>query len=436
MIHKGWLLLHKFYLTFTNSSVRRNYIYFILSDLASRGIQFATVIYLARVLTDTKYGMIVFALSVQTYLLTFVDFGLPAIGTRELARSKNLENQSNIFANILSIRSIIAVGLFFISVVFSILMIESTEARLVMVATCAFVFPQLLNLDWVYQGFDRMLFVGISRLAYQVFTLIVMFLLINNSADVLQVPIIRFIVGILFSLGIILLSFRVGLIKVPSFIPMSSRIAACKRLLWESWSVAAISFLGLVFNTFDIFYLGIQKGTQVVGWYGSATVFFFLTLSIAASMFQVFFPRLSMAYANQDVVEFSRVYRIFWRSMFLMGAVCTLVPAMFGPFFVSFLFGPSYLSGGDVLPIVMIAASVSFANHTFGGALLAVGLQRYSLLATIVGAIVSVVSVILLVPKFSLMGAAFSRVLAEVASASVHAYYLNSFFKRENKKAI
>jgi len=94
------------------------------------------------------------------------------------------------------------------------------------------------------------------------------------------------------------------------------------------------------------------------------------------------------------------------------------------------VFGPAYAPGGIALSILMPAAFVSFINHTLGGTLVAVGLQKYSLYATILGAMVSVTSVLLLVPTFSLVGAAFSHIFAEAASVLVYIFVFRRFLNK------
>lgn len=418
-----------------DSKIRRNFLYLAAGDLGGRVLQFLSVIYLARVLTDTRYGLVAYALTIQAYLLMTVDFGLPTIGTRQLAQHKDGEGPETLVARIVNIRGIIALSCFFLATSFVLIRSESAEVQWVMIGTFAYVFCQFLNFDWVFQGFERMLYVGAARFVTQFLALVIMIVLVHSPQDVTLVPLIRASTGILVSLSLIALAFRLRLLSPQRYPGLISALRGWKNPISEAWPLAGASFLGLVMSTFDMFVLGMIYGTQAVGWYSIATSIFFFTLAVAGAMYQAFFPRLSAAYAQQGFTEFSRVYRRYWQSMLALGLVCTAAIALLGPILIGWFFGPAYLAGAPALQILMVAAFISFINHTFGGALVATGQQRISLFATIVGASISILGTLLLVPMLSLIGAAVSHVVAEGASSLVEAFFVQRFFKNQQKGA-
>lgn len=416
-----------------DSKIRRNFLYLAAGDLGGRVLQFLSVIYLARVLTDTRYGLVAYALTLQAYLLMAVDFGLPTIGIRQLAQRRNSEDPEPLVARIVNIRGLIAICAFLLSALFVFALAGSPEVRWVMIGTFAYVFCQFLNFDWVFQGFERMFYVGAARFAIQFLTLIAMVGLVHSPQDVTFVPAIRAGIGLLVSLCLLAMAFRLKLLSPSRYPGIITALRGWKEPIREAWPLAGASFLGLVMSTFDMFVLGIIYGTRAAGWYSIATSIFFFTLAVAAAMYQAFFPRLSSAYAHQSHAEFSRVYRRYWQSMLVLGLICTVSIGLLGPILIGWFFGPAYLAGASALQILMGAAFISFINHTFGGALVATGQQKINLLATIIGAAVSILAALVLVPALALIGAALSHVIAESASAVVEAFFIQRFFNSRQK---
>ena len=101
----------------------------------------------------------------------------------------------------------------------------------------------------------------------------------------------------------------------------------------------------------------------------------------------------------------------------MLGWLICIPVCVFSDYIVSLLYGPQYQTGAVVLSILIftnlfiyqgVAQSLWIINERKG---------KLSLLKTILGAIVCIVANLILIPKYGIIGAAISAVLAQFTSA-------------------
>jgi O-antigen/teichoic acid export membrane protein len=203
-----------------------------------------------------------------------------------------------------------------------------------------------------------------------------------------------------------------------------------KVALWElmrkavPFAVAGI-FVG-VYYRIDVLILSAFTTDQIVGWYDAAYNFVWALKLLPASLAIVLLPMLSKMYLT-DGERTLKIYRKIIRYISLAAVPIIFFVFTWAETLTMLLFGPDYRESGLVLRWLVWAAALMFINAQQGTILVAIGREKQLLLATAVGAISSVTLNLILIPRFSLYGAATATILSELFVGIICVRYSEPF---------
>jgi O-antigen/teichoic acid export membrane protein len=179
-----------------------------------------------------------------------------------------------------------------------------------------------------------------------------------------------------------------------------------------------------VYNWIDVGIIGLFLAQSAVGVYEYAWQ---VTLPIAI-VFEVttksVFPQVSQWHASEDTEEISRVV-----SQAASVGLFLSVPALFGAILFAdsillVLFGPAYVAGAAVLPILMGEKIVRSVQVVLNTTLRGIDQPRKSAIATGVTVLVNLGLNVVLVPTYGIRGAAVATLGSVCLNAVLHWYYL------------
>ena len=382
---------------------------------------FLSTIYLSRTLTDTGFGKLAFAQAVATYLILFVNSGLPTFGIREIARHKNRANE--FFMNIVALR------LFFAIIIFTAFTITvwqlhfTREMKILLTGISLWVFPQAIYGDFVFQGLEKMKFVGLGRALTQFLFLTVIFFLIKGSEDLTKVPLVR--VGSVLFTSLILLAIFFGLSgrwRTADF-----KFAHWRAYLKESWVIAASLILINIYYTFDTLLLGLLDKPEVVGWYNAAYKIILLFVGIAGLLQMAFAPFFASEKDNRELFKkgmagFSMILVFF--ATLICGSLILGSHDL-----ISLLYGSDYLASIPIIRLLAVALFFIYLDTVFLVPLLFTGLQKYYLLAVLIGAVSNVILNLIMIPIWSYTGAAIATISSNfLIAAAGFIFFTRSFY--------
>jgi len=140
-------------LSVTRKQIARNFSWLLAGNTASGLLNFFVIVYIARVLGATAFGLVQFAQAFLLYLVIIVDAGLSTYGTREIAREPSQAGQ--VSSNILLLRLLIAFLTFALSLLVCLFLPIPGTLRLLLIVTFLLVFYRAMSLDWVFQGLEK-----------------------------------------------------------------------------------------------------------------------------------------------------------------------------------------------------------------------------------------------------------------------------------------
>jgi len=397
--------------------IATNLSYLFLGEGISVLLAFVTTIWLARQLTDEGFGRLAYVQSIIAYFAILTDLGLSVFGTREIARQPELARK--ISANIFAIRLSIAAGsVVLLSLVVSMLSLN-LEMKLLLLAGSLALLTQAMNPEFLFQGLERMGGIALWRILIHGLYLLPIILLVKSREQLVWVPVFRFAaecIAVFICLAVI---WRL----LPGSWRRSLDVSAWPSFVQESVVIALAVLVVRVYYSFDTLMLGAMDRPEAVGWYSAALKIAQL-LMIAATLIQSSFaPFIAKEAAKPEQLD-----RVMLRFGILLTAIGGLASGTFillNGFIVTTLYGAAYLNAGAPLLILCISTLVNYMATAFTAALIFGGRQKAYLKIVIAATLVNVVLNLLLIPKFSYMGAAWSNLGFNVAllGLSLPAYF-------------
>jgi len=405
----------------TARNVLKNFLSLTFADFFNKALAFFAVAYLARVLKTEGYGKIEFAQAIIVYFLLVVNQGLSVFGVREIAKDQ-LKVKIQV-AQILTIRLLLSLVSYILLVIFVLLVKQPSDIKKLLLIYGFTFFTFSFTLDWVFQGIEKMEYVALGRIINQVVYVGGLFFLVKNWDQLLRVPIIRIAAAIAGAI-ILLYTFiqRYGDIK------LSYDLNLWKQIFKQSIPMG-ISFLVIqLYYNLDSVMLGFMKGVTVVGWYNAAYKIVLLFLGFASLFGTTIFPVLSRYHKEsldklREFVFHSSRFNIFFGFPIAVGG--TILSGQI----IQFVYGSAYQS--SILPLQILIWSVStvYFNCSFAFCLLACDRQKEYMYSVIAGAIVNLILNIMLIPKYSMLGASIATIVCEVITLGLILFYSRRIVK-------
>ena len=387
--------------------LEKNFIWMAAANIVGSFFSISLFIYLARTLRVEAFGSISYAHSFIFYILNFVDLGLSTYGIREVA--KNKARASEYVSEIVSFKLLLASILFVIVVGATFLVSGQAQFRMLMVEVALLLFVSALSCDWAFQGQEKMHMVLVSFATTTILQLSIIYTFVKGPEGLLKSALIYSLVAF-----IIPIAFLIHFKYRPKL--ETSYLKQIKKYLSSSIIIWSIAILAQIYNGFDIVLLGFFKSPEEVGFFtiarraiGGATL---LMIFLANALL----PRLSSTFLANDIKQFTSATHKFLKiSAFL--AIFMLFPLiLFSENLISFTLGNEYLPAAAPFKIMAIAFIFVLFNLPYSTGLVAAGFEKAVLKQVFASAIVSVILNLLLMPKYGMIGASVSFLIAEAVA--------------------
>lgn len=413
------------------STLRRlvkNFFSLVSARIISASLGCVVTIYLARVLEATNFGKICFAQAALIYFKLIANLGLAILGVREVAR--NRERIKNYLNNILTLRLFLTLISFLLLTVFVIVIPKSIETKYLILLYSLSLLPYALLIEWVFQGIERMEFVGISRILNNLLYALLVFLLVKNVKQLLLIPCL-WLLGSLAATGFLIFIF----VKQFGRIRLRINIPFWKDLLKQSLPMGAAFIMIQVYYSFDTVMLGFVKGNEVVGWYNAAYKIILFLVGFAGLFGSIIFPPISK-YFKESVKKLEKFLSYSSKLTIFISLPLAVGGTILAPAIMNLLYGSQYNNGIIAFQILIWSVFTVFANIPFASSLLACYRQKEYLYSVSAGAMVNIILNLYLIPRYSLIGAAVATIVAEIIVLSMLYHYSQKIVRVRVKKNI
>jgi O-antigen/teichoic acid export membrane protein len=199
---------------------------------------------------------------------------------------------------------------------------------------------------------------------------------------------------------------------------VASILEAGRMLVKGARSLFLVSLLNIVSGQSEILWLvAFVRDAVAIAFYRSATQILFAFLIPAQVLSTVGLTIMSRHPQRQDAA------RALFGALVIAGLGCGFVMAAFASPIIRVVFGPAYEAAGILALPFAATILLAYVNWGFVTLFITRGRANEVLRVTVVGAIVSVVGNVTLVPRWGIVGSGTARALTEFSMTSAFAYF-------------
>ncbi|OGB90221.1 hypothetical protein A2625_02710 [candidate division WOR-1 bacterium RIFCSPHIGHO2_01_FULL_53_15] len=402
--------------------IAKNFSWLFVGSVIGGLLNFAANVYVARVLGAASFGLLNFAQAFMAYLVLLVDSGLSAFGMREVARER--KKAGEISLNILAIRLLVACLIYVISLLALYLLPISAELRWLFIITFLYIFYRALSPEWIFHGLEKMEYMSISKVIYFAATIVLFVWLVRSPGDLVNVPLLQFIAGMAVTAFFLIVLFR----KLITFAPGKLDPSCWSSYFIRALPLGASMVMMQIYNNLDTIMLGFMDKAEVIGHYSAAYKIFYAFVGVFSTWQAPAIP-ISAKHANEDRSKARHFLEKYLRLTLLAVLPLTVLMIIIAPTVISLFFGTEYLAASLALQILMASFIVLVISITYGNLILISAERSWEYLRIVaLGAAVNVIMNLILIPRFSLNGAAAATLLTEFIICLLVLYYSNKVF--------
>lgn len=397
-------------------TIFKNTFWLGLAEGVSRVATFILFIYVARILGATEYGKFSFALAIISLGSILPGFVSADIVTREFAQEREKEKE---FSSIFSLKILLGLVTIFLLMFISFFVSQDIVIRKVI---------WILSVYWIFNSLMETFYAFFrarQRMEYESFFKVFDALLTASLGlfVIFKLPSIENLSYAYLAEGFILLAILLLFFHFKIYrLRLSWNGAIWKKILSFSWPMALTGVVAGIYSQIDVVMMGSFNQLTQTGWYNAAFRITRLALVPMALVSQSFYPVLSRFFTEQREglgENWQKTWNHQMKIMTILAIPLTVGGIVLAPKIIDFFYGQSYASSILAFQLLMVMTGIIFLYESFRQTLIISHLQRKIFWVVLSGAAINIVLNFILIPKFSLYGAALATVVTNIVIFSL-----------------
>lgn len=352
-------------------------------------------------------GIYGYVFSIAQFLITAISIGMNPFRIRSIAKARNSKEElSSQFWNIYFMQLLI--GIVSIAIYLFCVFTFDIQYRNLYLIQLLFVLGVTLDISWFFQGIEEFAKVVTRNTLIKLSSIILIIIFVTTKNDLWIYMLITSAINLIGSLV-----FWVGIVKRVSLPCFNKKIF---KSLWKPGLMILIPQLFMqVYTTLDKTIVGYFVNPTQLSYYDQSQKIARIILAVLTSITIVMLPKLSGARARGDHDSIIKYTKKSFDSTLVLSVILFNVVFANTITFVPWFFGSSFK------PMIgnMMLVGVLILVNPIGGVLsnqfsIAIEKDGAFALPLILGAFVSVIGNILIVPRFGSLGATFVLIFVEV----------------------
>lgn len=401
---KGFILNNKN----LKHTVIKNTAWLFLGEIIGRLLKMAFVIYAARVLGTSDWGIFSYILGFTGLFAIFSDFGLSNLLTREIA--KNGHDKSKYLSTIFISKIILTLAsvciLFLVAPQFS--KIPEINNLLFLMATML-VFDSMREFGFgLNRAYEKMRFEAFVKILINGLIAIVGLYVVFKMPSIKNIFIVYTAGSVLGCLTLFYIIRKNAHIVFKDF-----SVKLLKPIFDFAWPFAILIFFNTILTNTDILMLGWLSTPDSIGLYSVAqklTQFLYLVPAlISVAVFPTFSRMVEIGGAGFEIL-FTKIIRL----LLLFGLPIVIGGVLLSKNILVLLFGADYASASVTLSIMLFLVLINFPKIIMDNAILAHDQQKKFLKYTLLAVILNIILNYVLIPIYGSTGAAVSTLISSL----------------------
>lgn len=411
-------------------SVFYNFIMNVILTMSSFIFPLITFPYVSRILLPVGTGKVSFAASVVNYFLLLAQLGIPTYGIRACAKVRDSEEELSKTVQEILLISILMCAFAYVLFFASLLCVPRfQEERKLLIVTSASILFTTLGVEWLFKALEMYSYITWRSIIFKCIGLLAMFLLVHEQEDY----VIYGAISIFASSASNILNF----IYLHKLVDLKKRFKLdLKKHMKPILIFFAMSCATTVYLNLDTTMLGFIKTDADVGYYNAAVKIKNMLVSIVTSLGAVLLPRVTAYLERNETEKFKKLSKKAIRFVLFASLPMLTYFVVFARQGVLLLSGDEYVNA--IMPMQIMMPTLLFIGLTniMGIQILVpMGKESKVLASTVVGAVIDLILNTILIPKYSVVGAAIGTVTAELA-VFIYQYFSDRILFRDLFKNI
>ena len=400
------------------TSIKKNFAYKSVLNLSSYLAAFIVFPYTSRIFGPERIGLVNFVDNTVNYFLLFATMGIGLLGVREIAAVKNDERErSRVFANIFGLNMLFTI-ITFVVYALAVLLIPrlSAHPEMFFIGGAKIIFTALL-IEWFFSGMENFRYITLRSIAIRVLYVAAVFLFVRNRD--------QYVLFFAITTASVIINALINILYVRKFVRPSWRDMLDMRYTRTNLSLGLYSIMTSMYLTLNVVYLGFVAGDTEVGYYTTAFKLNTVMLGLFSAFTNVMLPRMSALVAAGAKEEFQVMINKSFSAVATFSIPLVLCSMAMAPQIIHILAGNGF--DGAILPMRIILPAVIMAGIA---QVLAIQIimplkhDRTLLIASAIGASVSIAINIFIVPHLASIGSAIVLLSAETVVTGTYVVYV------------
>ena len=393
-------------------SITKNYIYNASYQVLTLITPLITTPYLSRVLEADGIGVYSFTASIVAYFTMFAALGTLTYGNREISYLQDdRKARSQVFWEI-ELLSMITTSISLIAYIFFILF-GTKEYQVIYLIQIFSILTIATDITWLLQGVEEFGKIVGRNLFFKILSILYVFTFVRSKEDL-----------ILYIGGNVILSFLTQAsvwFYLPKFVDLPDwKSLKPLRHLRGTIALFVPTIAISVYTVLDKTMIGIFSNAFENGYYEQALNLSKTVLTLVTSLGTVMIPRMGYHYNKGEQGEVQKLMYQSYRFVWFLG-----IPLCFGLMgiasnVVPWFYGDGFLKLTILLPILsMLIPVIGMSNVTGMQYLITTKREKLLTISVAIGAAVNFMCNLVLIPRYSAIGAAVASVFAEIVITGI-----------------
>ncbi|PFG04480.1 flippase [Bacillus sp. es.034] len=397
------------------ASISKNYLYNVIYQILLMILPIVTTPYVARVFGAEGVGIISYTQSVANYFLLFAMLGVKNYGNRSVARVRDDKGKlSETFWNIYSLQLLLTILAILAYSIF--IFISSQNYKMILIIQVIFIMSAAFDISWFFFGLEHFKITVIRNIIIRILSVVAVFAFVKTSDDLWIYILITAVSALLSQIIVWPFIKQYIIFKPPSYQEIVKHLKPNMVLFIPVVAVSIYKIMAKIM-------LGTMSDIEQLGLYENADKIINIPLGLIVAFGSVMLPRMSNMAARGQVVESQKYIEKSMNFIMFIAFALAFGIAGIAPVFAPLFFGLEFIETGKIIAnLAPTIIFISWANVIRTQYLIPNQQDKAYILSVIIGACVSLLLNIILVPKYAANGAVIGILAAEFSVAFIQTF--------------
>lgn len=365
-------------------------------------------IYSARYFGPEKIGLYYYCLSIASFFIVFIKFGLEQVTVKLLVEDPACSEDIIKTCFFLKLMIYISFSLIFLSSIYIFDMFSVIETVIIMMLLFGISFQATDVIDFKFQAIHQAKKMVLPRFFAFVISSSCKLLILYYQGSIILFAAFNVIELMILSLFSVMAYKKNGYLLKGVF-----RVMIAKKLFKRCWPLALSSLLITIHMKVDQIMIANMMSNFDLGVYGITVRLVEIWYFIPTIIITAAFPYFIELRKSNEMDVYTENLKLLYSSMFWMSFLIGMVFFAFGETIIEILFGQDYISGYAAL-IINIWAGIFVSQSLVRGIwLIDENLQRYRLYNNVGMVAINITLNYFIIPIYGISGAAFTTLVSQ-----------------------